>query len=154
MNKRYIPIIALLILLVSFASSCKKESSSSIEEKPAVTTEAISTQTGSLAPLGNLNGLTGFGVDLSNTNENETIYKVTYFDQMNNPVEGVNLQICSEEICYVFTSDANGVCECKLPASEYELHTLTVPSGYINSSADLMYASSNGCDITIVLEKK
>ena len=152
MNKRYIKPISLMIMLALFAFSCSKEEASKVENSAPAVSESVVTN--NISPIGNMSSLTGPMLGLGSTSsENIADYKVTFIDQMNNPVEAVMLQVCDEKTCYVYTSDANGVCSFELPAGDYELHTLIVPNGYSGNTDEVLYATSSGCDLTIVLKK-
>lgn len=93
---------------------------------------------------------------LSNIEEeipSEVTYSVRYVDQNGNPVAGAMLQVCDDNICQVFVSDDNGVCTFTLPPYGYELHTLSVPNGYVLNT-EVYIAEELGGDLTITIVKE
>ena len=81
-------------------------------------------------------------------------YTVTYVDQNGDPVPGVMCQVCDAKTCQVFVSDANGVCEFKLDAGNYEIHTLMVPAGYEGDTTTITPAPMGGGELSFTLTKK
>ncbi|MEF2837451.1 MAG: redoxin domain-containing protein [Oscillospiraceae bacterium] len=84
----------------------------------------------------------------------DVTYTVTYVDQNGDPVPGVMCQVCDENTCQVFTSDADGVCQFTLPAKAYEIHTLKVPAGYEGDTTTITNAPAQGGELTFTLTKR
>jgi hypothetical protein len=84
----------------------------------------------------------------------DVTYTVTYVDQNGDPVPGVMCQVCDENTCQVFTSDADGVCQFTLPAKAYEIHTLKVPAGYEGDTTTITNAPAQGGELCFTLTKR
>ncbi len=83
----------------------------------------------------------------------EAAYTIKYVDQDGNPVAGVMCQVCDEETCQVYTSDANGVCEFTLAPYAWEIHTLKVPEGYEGDTETITLAPVEGGEMVFTLTK-
>ena len=88
------------------------------------------------------------------TASGDVTYTVTYVDQNGDPVPGVMCQVCDENMCQVFTSDANGICKFTLPAKSYEIHTLKIPAGYEGDTTTITNAPAQGGELTFTLTKQ
>ena len=67
------------------------------------------------------------------------------------PVEGVTLQFCSADSCFLGTTDAAGMAEFRQPQGEYTIHVLKAPDGYAPAQEEYTTAPVYG-DITITLQ--
>jgi len=83
----------------------------------------------------------------------EAAYTIKYVDQDGNPVAGVMCQVCDEETCQVYTSDANGVCEFTLAPYAWEIHTLKVPEGYEGDTETITLAPVEGGELVFTLTR-
>ena len=59
----------------------------------------------------------------------ETAYRIFFTDGQGNPVEGVIVNFCTDEVCVPVTSDADGIAEFTGDADEYHLQVIKVPEG-------------------------
>lgn len=80
-------------------------------------------------------------------------YTVKYVDQNGDPVEGVMCQVCDDETCQVFVSDAEGVCSFELMPYAWEIHTLRVPEGYEGDTETVTVAPEEGGELVFTLTK-
>lgn len=80
-------------------------------------------------------------------------YTVKYVDQNGDPVEGVMCQVCDDESCQVFVSDAEGVCSFELMPYPWEIHTLRLPEGYEGDTETVTVAPEEGGELTFTVTK-
>lgn len=98
---------------------------------------------------GNSNATWAYAADVTPT------YEATVVDAAGAPVSGVMLQACTDTICAVHFTDANG--KVSFTAEEpyaYEIHVLMAPEGYQADSEAVYTMPENGGAITIVLQNK
>ena len=64
-------------------------------------------------------------------------YRVLVSDPDGNPVEGVTVQFCSADSCFLGKTDATGAASFDMPGGEvYTVHILKVPQGYEKNSQE------------------
>ena len=80
-------------------------------------------------------------------------YIIRCTDQHGNPVQSVMLQVCDDEICQVFTTDADGVCRFSSAPYAWEIHVLITPAGYTADSPDIVYAPVQGGEVSFTFTK-
>lgn len=69
------------------------------------------------------------GCGSSDNAKNAYVFKCV--DENGKGVEGVTLQVCTEEQCVMFKTDKMGTVVCtNTPAAVYEVHVLSCPEGY------------------------
>ena len=68
--------------------------------------------------------------DKEDVNENLSAYFFRFLDDKGNPVEGVKLQICTEDTCQLLSGNSDGFVEYSADRSEYEVHVFRIPEGY------------------------
>lgn len=83
----------------------------------------------------------------------EADYTFRCVDQNGNPVAGVMLQVCNEDICQVLVSDAEGLCEFSGAPYAWEVHILKAPDGYTPDSTDVVLAPVEGGEVVFTLTK-
>ena len=81
-------------------------------------------------------------------------YTIRYVDQNGDPVAGVTCQVCDAELCMVYVSDADGLCQFTLPPYAYEVHTLRLPGGYTGDMETVTLAPAAGGTLVLRLEKQ
>lgn len=81
-------------------------------------------------------------------------YTVLCVDQRGNPVEGVLLQVCNDEVCQVFITDGAGKAIFEAEAYPWEIHILQAPEQYVADPSQVVLAPVEGGEITIALTDK
>ena len=79
-------------------------------------------------------------------------YTLAFKDASGAPVSGVMAQVCTDEICMVYFSDANGLCTFTLDPYAYEVHILKAPDGYAYDSGEFTLLSPAGGTTEFVLK--
>ena len=74
-------------------------------------------------------------------------------DQDSNPVKGVTVQICTDQICTVAPTDADGFASFEEPEGVYEVHILKVPDGY-KGTEEVFDTEATYGDVNITIEKE
>lgn len=69
-------------------------------------------------------------------------------------VEGVKLQVCTDEACQLLTTDAEGNASFTGEDNEYEVHVLKVPKGYSLISDEAFSLESDTASYEVVFEKE
>ncbi len=79
-------------------------------------------------------------------------YRVLVYDMDGNPVKGVTIRFCSDDMCNIGKTDADGIARFDVEEGlEYTVHVLKVPEGYANDSGE--YVSQKVySDVTLFLE--
>lgn len=83
----------------------------------------------------------------------EATYMFRCVDQDGSPVAGVMLQVCDEETCQVFISDAEGLCEFTAKPHAWEVHVLKAADGYTSDAAGAVLTPVEGGEITFTFTK-
>ena len=140
-----------LITLFIFISCSKAQTETEIASVNVnITKSEVSNQPAGLQPMGNFLPMT-----TSSENIDETAkYVVKFIDQNSNPVEGVMVQVCNDNICMVYTTDNNGLCTFEVAPFEYEVHTLFVPDGYEADTSLILHTKASDDEITFKINKK
>lgn len=80
-------------------------------------------------------------------------YKVYIKDQDGNPIEGVFLSFCIDELCMPNGTNADGLATSKyLPGTEVHV-AITLPEGYTAETVDHYLGGANPTEITVTLTK-
>ncbi len=77
-------------------------------------------------------------------------YRVICMDEEGNPVSGVTVQFCSDTMCHLEETDAEGAAMFDLAPDHYTVHILKVPDGYADDSNEYE-AGFDGADVMIIL---
>lgn len=80
-------------------------------------------------------------------------YDIYVKDQDGNPVKGAMVQFCTDEICKVAPTDADGLASFDDPEGAYEVHILKVPEGYKGTDEVFKTDATYG-DMSITIEKE
>ncbi len=80
-------------------------------------------------------------------------YNIYVVDEDSNPLEGVKVQFCTDEICKLGDTDASGLASFAEPEGIYEVHILTVPDGY-KQKEEVYNTEDKYGDMTITIEKE
>ena len=80
-------------------------------------------------------------------------YKVYIKDQDGNPIEGVFVSFCIDELCMPNGTNADGLAKSKyLPGTEVHV-AITPPEGYTAETEDYYLGGANPTEITVTLTK-
>ena len=80
-------------------------------------------------------------------------YRVIVYDADGNPVQGVAIQFCSNDMCNMAKTDADGVATFNMDEGmEYTVHVLKVPAGYEKDPGEYLTETTYS-DVTIFLDK-
>ena len=79
--------------------------------------------------------------------EENAAYMIRCIDQFGEPVQGVMLQVCDEELCQVYFTDEHGECESVPTSFPCEVHVLRAPEGYATDSNESVQVPASGGDI-------
>ena len=60
----------------------------------------------------------------------EMTYSAVVTDEKGNPIEGVMVQACNDDLCQVAVTDAEGKCSITSAPTAWQLHILKAPEGY------------------------
>ena len=81
-------------------------------------------------------------------------YRVLVYDVDGNPVKGVSIQFCSDSMCNMNKTDADGIARFDMDEGmEYTVHVLKVPAGYAKESGEYVTQTVYS-DVTIFLDKE
>ena len=79
-------------------------------------------------------------------------YRVLVYDKDGNPVKGVAIQFCSDEMCNMGKTDAEGIARFDVDEGiEYTVHVFKVPEGYARDTGEYV-TQKNYSDVTLFLE--
>ena len=79
-------------------------------------------------------------------------YRVLVYDLDGNPIKGVTVQFCSDELCNLGKTDAEGVARFDVDEGvEYTVHVFKVPEGYAKDSGEYVTQKVYS-DVTLFLE--
>ena len=79
-------------------------------------------------------------------------YRVLVYDLDGNPIKGVAIQFCSDEMCNMGKTDAEGIARFDVPeGTEYTVHVFKVPEGYAKDSGEYVTQKVYS-DVTLFLE--
>ena len=112
--------------MIIFAVSCSNGKKENTDDKNTVTATPDIMQDDS---SGDTISVTPFHEESITGNENEE-YVFICRDQNNAPVEGVKIQICTEETCMMKESDENGEVRYAGDLYQYDIHVYSVPKEY------------------------
>lgn len=76
--------------------------------------------------------------------------EVTVVDEKGDPVEGVGIQFCTDELCSLVKTDTDGRAVFEGDADKYSVHVLKVPEGYVYTGEE--FDINRGEKITVSLE--
>jgi hypothetical protein len=99
-------------------------------------------------------GCGGSGSDsASSAPENPgNVYRVITVDESGAPVEGVAVQFCSDQMCLMGKTDADGIASFEQEeGSAYTVHVYQVPEGYAEDKTEYPAPETYG-DVTITLK--
>lgn len=68
--------------------------------------------------------------DPAGAGDNIDLYRFLCVDEDGNPISGVKLQICTDEMCTMQTSSADGRIEFAGDPQQYSIHVYSCPEGY------------------------
>ena len=100
-----------------------------------------------------LAGCGGSGSDsASSAPENPgDVYRVITVDESGAPVAGVAVQFCSEQMCLMGETDADGIAAFEQEEGAYTVHVYKVPDGYAEDATEYPVPETYG-DVTITLK--
>lgn len=79
-------------------------------------------------------------------------YRVITVDESGAPVKGVNIQFCSDTMCYMGETDDNGVATfADIEEGKYTVHVYRVPEGFAEDTTEYEAPGTYG-DVTITLK--
>ena len=90
--------------------------------------------------------------DAETSGDTAGAYIIRVSDQESNPVEGVMVQLCTDEICKVAPTDSNGLASFAEPEGIYEVHILKVPDGY-KATEEVYHTQAVYGELNITIEK-
>ncbi|MBQ9458994.1 MAG: hypothetical protein IJU66_03590 [Oscillospiraceae bacterium] len=79
-------------------------------------------------------------------------YRILVTDEAGNPVEGVSVQFCSDTLCKLAPTGADGTASFDDPEGDYTVHILKAPDGYEKDGAEYAVPQKYGT-LTIVLKR-
>lgn len=96
----------------------------------------------------------GGGSDSSGGSDAEAknAYMALVVDEDNAPVEGVGVQLCSDDACVMQQTDATGIAEFQVDEGKYTIHILSVPEGFAEDSTEYAVPETYSM-VNIVLKK-
>lgn len=109
---------------------------------------SLSLITAALCACGGGNDSSGSGSDA----EAKNAYMAIVVDEKNAPVEGVSVQLCSDDACVMQQTDATGVAEFQVDEGKYTIHILSVPEGFAEDSTEYEVPEAYSV-VNIVLKK-
>ena len=83
----------------------------------------------------------------------DAVYRIIVLDEDSNPVEGTMVQFCTDEICKVAATDADGAAVFEEVPGVYEVHILKAPEGF-KADETVYHTEDQYGDMTITLEKE
>ena len=93
----------------------------------------------------------GGGGDQPAASENPgDVYRVITVDGSGAPVEGVMVQFCSDQICQMGETDADGIAVFQADEGVYTVHIYSVPEGYAEDETEYPAPETYG-DVTVTL---
>ncbi|MBQ7139308.1 MAG: TlpA family protein disulfide reductase [Clostridia bacterium] len=90
----------------------------------------------------------------ANTPTGPVVYAIKCIDQDGVAIAGAMIQVCSEEICQVYMTGADGTATFEADAYPWEIHVLQAPDGYTADPSQVVIAPVEGGEVTIELMKK
>ena len=79
-------------------------------------------------------------------------YRVIVNDESGTAVQGVMIQFCSDSMCLMGETDANGIAAFEdQPAGSYTIHVYSVPDGYEEDTTEYAAPETYG-DVNITLK--
>ena len=79
-------------------------------------------------------------------------YRVLVYDTNGNPIKGVAIQFCSDEMCNMGKTDADGIARFDVDEGiEYTVHVFKVPEGYAEDTGEYVTQKVYS-DVTLFLE--
>jgi hypothetical protein len=78
-------------------------------------------------------------------------YRVITVDESGAPVQGVNVQLCSDQMCFMGETDADGIAVFEQEEGLYTVHVYKVPEGYAEDSTEYPAPETYG-DVIITLK--
>lgn len=78
-------------------------------------------------------------------------YTLRCVDPNGVPVPGVLLQVCNDELCYVFATDNQGEATFETESHGWELHVLQAPPEYVTDAAQVIFLPSEGGEVIVML---
>lgn len=86
-------------------------------------------------------------------NDSGGAYRIFVVDKDKNPVSGVTVQFCANDICKMAVTGESGMVSFNDEESVYEVHILKAPDNY-KPDNNVYYTEDKYCDLTLILEKK
>lgn len=81
-------------------------------------------------------------------------YTINVVDEAGAPVAGAMVQVCDADTCSVLPTDDNGQLTFQLPAYAYEIHILTLPTGYsVEEGQESAVMPEEGGELTFTVQK-
>lgn len=90
----------------------------------------------------------------ANTPTGPVMYAVKCVDPDGAAIAGAMIQVCSEEICQVYMTGADGTATFEADAYPWEIHVLQAPDGYMADPTQVVIAPVEGGEVTIELMRK
>lgn len=88
-----------------------------------------------------------------NTSAGPVVYTVKCVDPDGVTIAGAMIQVCSEEICQVYLTGADGTATFEADAYPWEIHVLQAPNGYTADPTRVVIAPVEGGEVTIEVTK-
>lgn len=79
------------------------------------------------------------------------VYRVITCDESGAPVEGVMVQFCSDQLCQMGETDADGVAVFESEEGAYTVHVYAVPEGYADDETEYTAPETYG-DVNITIK--
>ena len=79
------------------------------------------------------------------------VYRVITCDESGAPVEGVAIQFCSDQMCQMGETDADGIATFNSEEGVYTAHVYMVPEGYADDETEYKVPEKHG-DVYITLK--
>lgn len=80
-------------------------------------------------------------------------YRFTFTDADGKGIEGVSVQLCTDKMCKIVKSDADGKAVYTVKPDDYEVHIARIPDGYVFDGEKEFKVDEDGCIKTFVLKK-
>ncbi|MBE6042096.1 MAG: hypothetical protein E7220_06200 [Clostridiales bacterium] len=97
-------------------------------------------------------GGSGGSSDSSSILENPgNVYRVVTVDESGAPGEGVALQFCSDQLCQMGKTDADGIAVFEDEEGTYTVHVYKVPEGYAEDNTEYPVPEQYG-DVNITIK--
>lgn len=78
-------------------------------------------------------------------------YRVITVDETGTPVPGVQVQLCSDQMCVMGETDADGIATFEQDEGLYTVHVYSVPGGYAEDTTEYPVPETYG-DVSITLK--